>query len=203
MDPASQLKTRARRRESAGDFVGALELYSRALRIESDDPDAMPEPTLQLRIADLRFRLGDAEVALGEYERAAQLYQELGLLVNAIAVWKKVARLYPERPSALRRLAELQLAMGLVAEARSSLRSFVEVCEGQERGEEVVEALHGFLDSTPDPEVAILLARELARRDGKPTEALETLERVRDRLREEGRMAFELEKEMRSLSDGS
>jgi len=199
MESASQLKSRARRRESAGDFREALELYEQAQRRSAGDPDAMPDPTLQLRIADLRFRLGREDVALSEYERAAELYRELGLMVNAIAVWKKVARVYEGRPDPQRRLAELQLAMGLVADARSSLQSFVDMCTGTDREDEVVGAMVEFLRASPDPEVATLLARWLGGRGSPPETAIETLEHTRRRLEDEGRTASEFERAVKGI----
>jgi len=202
MDSDSQLKSRARRLEASGQFEEALALYERVLRRASDDPDAMPDPTLQLRIADLHYRLGRRGVALEEYGRAAALYRELGLLVNAIAVWKKVARLYEEEPEPHQRLAGLQVAMGLVADARSSLRSFVDACSGPERDGDVAEALTGFLEATPDPAVATMLARWLAERELRPPAALETLERVQRHLADEGRWGAELDEALRALQDG-
>lgn len=199
MESASQLKSRARRRESAGDFREALELYERALRRSGDDPDAMPDPTLQLRIADLHYRLGKEAVALSEYERAAELYRELGLMINAIAVWKKVARVYEDSPDPHRRLAELQLAMGLAADARSSLRLFVESCTGTDREEHAVEAMMEFLRVSPDPEIATLLARWLDGRGSPPEAVVETLERTRRRLEDEGRAAADFERAMEEI----
>ncbi|HKK28603.1 MAG TPA: tetratricopeptide repeat protein [Gemmatimonadota bacterium] len=199
MESASQLKSRARRLESAGDFEEALELYEKALRRSAGDPDAMPDPTLQLRVADLHYRLERPGLALSEYERAAELYRELGLMVNAIAVWKKVARVYEDAPHPNRRLAELQLAMGLVADGRSSLRTFVEGCAGTDREEQAVEAMVEFLRASPDPEIATLLARWLGGRGSPPEAAVETLERTRRRLEDEGRAAAEFEQAMEEI----
>jgi tetratricopeptide (TPR) repeat protein len=207
MKSETQLKSEARRLESAGDYDRALALYEEALRASLRDPDAMPEPTLYLRVADLHFRLGRPNDAMEGYRGAAGLYRELGLMVNAVAVWKKVVRVYPEEPEPLRRLAELQLDMGLVAEARVSLRGYVEARTGAEAGvdeavhDDVVEALRAFLDRDPDPGLAILLARRLAARNGRP-EALQTLRDVRERATAEGRVAAELERELRALRQG-
>ncbi len=207
MKSETQLKSEARRLESAGDYDRALALYDEALRASLRDPDAMPEPTLYLRIADLHFRAGRSVDAMEWYRGAAELYRELGLMVNAVAVWEKVVRVYPDDPEPLRRLAELQLDMGLVAEARASLRAYVEARTGAPAGadeaahDDVIEALRGFLDRDPDPGLAILLARRLAARDGRP-EALQTLREVRERATADGRVAAELERELRALEQG-
>lgn len=204
MKSETQLKAEARRRESAGDRERALALYEKALAAAVREPDVEPEPTLYLKIADLHYRLGRPDEALQRYRAAAELYHELGLMVNAIAVWKKVARVYPEETEPTRRLSELQLEMGLVAEARASLRAFVEARSGSDgevdddAHDEVVEALRDFLDRDPDPGLGILLARRLAARNGRP-EALQTLRDVRDRAQAEGRVAAELERELRTL----
>ena len=87
-----------------------------------------------------------------------------------------------------------------------SLRSFVEARSGsvadidEATHHEVVDALRGFLDRDPDPALAILLARRLAARDGRP-EALQTLRDVRERAVAEGRVAAELERELRALTE--
>jgi hypothetical protein len=85
-----------------------------------------------------------------------------------------------------------------VAEARGSLRAFAEASPEETSHEDVVEALRGFLDRDPDPELASLLARRLASRDDRP-EALETLRGVHARVVQEGRKAAELERELETL----
>ncbi len=192
-----ELKAEARSRESKGELAGALELYQQALRAAARDPDAMPDPTLHLKVADLEYRLGRMDAALEGYRGAAALYRDLGLMVNAVAVWKKVERVYPDEPESWLRLADLQLDMGLVAEARVSMRRYVEV-SGEAPDDQVSEALRAFLDRDPDPGLGVLLARRLGAHRGRP-EAMRTLRDVYERAVDEGRVTAELERELDEL----
>jgi len=126
MAHATDLRTRARRRERAGNDERALDMYEIALRESRSGPDEGPDPVLCLRIADIHARRGEEADALRRYDEAFEQYARAGLLPNALSVAERILRLFPDRIPYHRRLAEIQLEMGHVARARESLLRYLE-----------------------------------------------------------------------------
>jgi tetratricopeptide (TPR) repeat protein len=178
MSDVEELKSRARRAEAAGDYRLALESYQEALEREREttDPDRM-DPALRLRTADLHFRLGDPERALDAYLKASDLYARQGLIPNAIAVCNKVLGVYPDHVESHRILAELQLEIGLTADARNNLLHYLEEVAGRGRIDAALEAGQAFLDQEPDQEVAVAVAEMLAE-EGRTGQAMQVLRGV-------------------------
>jgi tetratricopeptide (TPR) repeat protein len=158
----------ARHEAAEGRLGVALEMYDRAIR-EADEAGEAADPLLHVRVADLHHRLGHERSALASYRLAADRYREEGLILNAVAVWKRVARGYPSHIEAHRALAELHLDQRLVAEARLHLLHFVEAADRNGRSEEAIDALVEFLSLTYDGEVARVLRayQALLRRRGE------------------------------------
>lgn len=178
MPDVEELKSRARRAEAAGDYRLALESYQEALEREREttDPDMM-DPALRLRAADLHFRLGDPERALDAYLKASELYARQGLIPNAIAVCNKVLGIYPDHVESHRILADLQLEIGLTADARNNLLHYLEEVVGRGRTDAALEAGQAFLDQEPDQEVAVAVAEMLAE-EGRTGRAVQVLRGV-------------------------
>ncbi|MDP2480752.1 MAG: hypothetical protein Q8W51_14210 [Candidatus Palauibacterales bacterium] len=156
MSDRSQLRMDARHEAAEGRLGVALEMYERAIR-EADEAGDAPDPLLHVRIADLHHRLGHERSALASYRLAADRYREEGLILNAVAVWKRVLRGYPSHIEAHRALAEVHVDQDLVAEARLHLLNFVEAADRTGRSEEALDALVDFLAVTYDGEVARVL----------------------------------------------
>lgn len=178
MPDLEELKSRARRAEAAGDYRRALDCYSQALEREGGSTEAeMMDPALRLRVADLRFRLGEPDEALEAYRRAADLYARQGLVPNAIAVCNKVLGVFPDHVDSYRRLAELQLEIGLTADARNNLLRYLEAAAERGRVADAGEAAEAFLEIEADQEVAVAAAEILAD-EGRTDRALEVLRRT-------------------------
>lgn len=156
MKDRSQLRMDARHEAAEGRLGVALEMYDRAVR-EADEAGDSPDPLLHVRIADLHHQLGHERSALASYRLAADRYREEGLILNAVAVWKRVLRGYPSHIESHRALAELHRDQGLVAEARVHLLHFVEAADRTGRSDEGLDALVDFLAVAYDGEVARVL----------------------------------------------
>ena len=178
MPDVEELKSRARRAEAAGDYRLALEAYRNALERERETTHAdMMDPALRLRVGDLHFRLGEPDRALDAYLRASELYTEQGLIPNAIAVCNKVLGVYPDHVDTHRRLADLQLKIGLTADARNNLLRYMEEAVDRGRSAAAREAGRAFLEEEPDQQVAVAVAEMLAA-EGRDERALSVLRRV-------------------------
>lgn len=156
MKDRSQLRMDARHEAAEGRLGVALEMYGRAVR-EADEAGDAPDPLLHVRIADLHHQLGHERSALASYRLAADRYREEGLVLNAVAVWKRVLRGYPSHIEAHRALAALHLDQDLVAEAKLHLLHFVEAADRTGRCEEALDALVDFLAVEYEGEVARVL----------------------------------------------
>lgn len=176
MANANQLKIEARRKEASGDYAAASGLYRRALDAMEQE-DSLADPSLLVRVADLEYRQDDRDSALGYYKRAVEDYAEQGLITNAIAVCNKILRVYPEEVGCYRRLADLHMDVGLVAEARQNMLRYVD--HAWERGDTgpAIAAMEEILARSPDQEIALEMATCLARLE-REEDALEVLARV-------------------------
>lgn len=153
MTKFDRLKAQARQHEADGEYGQALYLYERALRqLESAD-DALPDPMLYVRVADLTFRRGQIDRARELYGEAARHFEDQGLLNNAIAVWKRIVRAYPDETDPRWRLVELHLDLNLAAEAKSHLRDMLGELEDAGRLEDATDAAETFLARSYDEEV--------------------------------------------------
>lgn len=174
-DP-DHLKIQARRLEADGDYSEAKDLYLRALRAV-EEQQALADPSMLVRVADLEYREGHEDRALEYYERAVEKYSEEGLITNAIAVCNKVLRVYPEEHDFFRRLAMLHVEVGLVAEARQNLLQYVSSVWDLDRPDRALEGMREFLDRTPDQDTCLHMASFLSEL-GREEEALEVLRSV-------------------------
>jgi tetratricopeptide (TPR) repeat protein len=182
MADANQLKIEARRKEASGDYAAASQLYQRALAA-MEDGNSLPDPSLLVRVADLEYRQDEQDSALSYYHRAVEDYAEQGLITNAIAVCNKILRVFPEEISCYRRLADLHMDVGLVAEARQNMLRYVDQAWDRGDTDPALAAMEELLARSPDQEIALKMATCLARLDRKE-DALEVLARVwRERTR--------------------
>lgn len=182
MADANQFKIEARRKEASGDYAAASQLYQRALSAMEAN-DSLPDPSLLVRVADLEYRQDERASALGYYHRAVEDYAEQGLITNAIAVCNKILRVFPDEITCYRRLADLHMDVGLVAEARQNMLRFVDQAWEEGKTDPAIEAMEELLARSPDQEIALKLATTLARLD-RQEDALEVLARVwRERTR--------------------
>jgi tetratricopeptide (TPR) repeat protein len=137
------LKGLARRYELREEWGRAIEVYQQALQqlAEAGEP---AEPSLFNRIGDLELKVGDAGAALRAYERAADVYAELGFFNNAIAVCGKILRVDPSRTATYLRLAELNARKNVIPEARRNLTEYVDRMLASGQVARAIEPLRSF-----------------------------------------------------------
>jgi len=102
------------------DWGNALAELQRMLGADGENP------TLHNQIGDVYLRKDDVPRACEHFERAIDLYSQVGLHNNAVALCKKVMRLRPGRHEMRYRLARLRLEQGFRNEAAVYLREYFE-----------------------------------------------------------------------------
>jgi tetratricopeptide (TPR) repeat protein len=131
------------------DWDGALAELQRVLSMDADNP------TLHNQIGDVHLRKGDVDQACDHFEMAVDLYSNLGLHNNAVALCRKVVRLAPTRVEVRYHLARLRMDQGLRSEAESAFIDYLEHAqpeddEGSDALEQrCVDAVETFPDIAP------------------------------------------------------
>ncbi len=167
------LKEEARRHEQNEEWPKALDLYLQA--IDAQDEGEEPDIALHNRVGDLQIRLGDADGAVANYERAIELYIEIELPNNAIAVCRKIIRNDPTRPQPFLRMGQIRAKQGFVVDARQNYLTYAEMMQARGKVDEALSALGEFAELMPqDVDVRVFLAEQLVLRDG-PEDAVRYL----------------------------
>ena len=160
MSSVENLKERARSFEQNEQWGEALDLYSQAIDLLSND-DA-PDIALFNRSGDLATRIGSAAQAVGFYERAVDFYMDAGLPNNAVAVCKKVMRNLPDRYSIHLKMGQIRAAQGFITDARSSFVTYAENVQAAGDLDEALRALIEFVNLAPDDyEICMILGAQL------------------------------------------
>jgi tetratricopeptide (TPR) repeat protein len=102
------------------DWGNALSELQRMLAADGENP------TLHNQIGDVYLRKEDVGSACQHFERAIDLYAEVGLHNNAVALCKKIMRLRPGRFEIRYRLARLRLEQGFRTEAAVFFAEYLE-----------------------------------------------------------------------------
>ncbi len=121
----------------AKDPRGAIEAWVRILKGQQDDEEGNPDLAIYNRVGDLYLKLKDPAQAADYYDKAVDVYAELGFHNNAIAMCNKVLRNAPGRQTTYLKLAKLYAAKGFMAEAK---QNFVEYAERMQRAGKIQQA---------------------------------------------------------------
>ena len=125
MSKASTYQRRARDFAQREDWDGALAELHRAVAGDANNP------MLHNQMGDLFLRKEDVSQACACFETAIDLYSDLGLHNNAVALCRKVIRLCPSRLEVRLRLARLRVDQELWSEATASFADYVEQLPAQ------------------------------------------------------------------------
>lgn len=90
-------------------YKKAVELYRASIQ---DDPE---DTNTYLRLGDCLVLAGDVGGAVESYKKAAKLYADLGFLLKAIGINKKIVKLDPSQEDVHKRLSEQAQERGLLA----------------------------------------------------------------------------------------
>ena len=160
MSSVENLKERARSFEQNEQWGEALDLYSQAIDLLSNDDT--PDIALFNRSGDLATRIGSAAQAVTFYERAVDFYMDAGLPNNAVAVCKKVMRNLPDRYSIHLKMGQIRAAQGFITDARSSFVTYAENVQAAGDIDEALRALIEFVNLAPDDyEICMILGAQL------------------------------------------
>jgi tetratricopeptide (TPR) repeat protein len=160
MSSIENLKEEARKHEQKEEWPKALDLYKRA--IEKLEKEEQPDIGLYNRVADIQVRLGLIEPAVGNYEKAIDLYLEAELPNNAIAVCKKIVRNMPQRHSVYLRMGQIRGKQGLLGDARQNFLTYAERMQSEKNIDEGLRALTELADYSPDdPSIRLMIAAQM------------------------------------------
>ncbi len=120
MSKASTYQRRARDFAQRENWDGALAELRQALSTDGNNP------MLHNQMGDLFLRKEDVVQACTHFEKAVDLYSDLGLHNNAVALCRKVIRLCPSRLEVRFRLARLRVDQELLSEATASFADYLE-----------------------------------------------------------------------------
>ena len=149
MSKLEKLKDRAKALESK-DPKGAIDAWLEILKGQEEGGDPNPDLGIYNRIGDLYLKLKNPSQAADYYDKAVDLYAELGFHNNAIAMCNKVLRNAPARQTTYLKLAKLYAAKGFLAEAKQNFVEYAERMERAGRIEHAFAALKEVADLSPD-----------------------------------------------------
>jgi tetratricopeptide (TPR) repeat protein len=188
MSNAAKLKKKAVELEQKKQFDKALALYIQFLQ-ESDTAIDDIDVPLYNRVGDLLLRTGNASDALNYYEKAVDLYADRGFLNNAIALCNKVLRQSPGRASIYYKLGKISATKGFKSDAKKNFLEYADRMQKVGQIDEAFRALKEFADLCPDQDDIRLMLAEQLTKENRQNEALEQLQKLHDKLDNEGRMA--------------
>src|SRR5260370_33556383 len=136
----------------AKDPRGAIEAWVRILKGQQDDEEGNPDLAIYNRVGDLYLKLKDPAQAADYYDKAVDVYAELGFHNTAIAMCNKVLRNAPGRQTTYLKLAKLDAAKGFIAEAKQNFVEYAERMQKVGKIEHAFAALKEFTDISPESE---------------------------------------------------
>ena len=175
---------------------GALAELQRVLGVDANNP------TLHNQIGDVYLRKGAIEQACDHFEMAVDLYSNLSLHNNAVALCRKVVRLAPTRVEVRYHLARLRMDQGLRSDAAAAFIDYLEHANPADDAaadaleQRCVEIVESFPDLAPVGQIVEKL--ETVQR---PQGAYKIVQRAAQRATDAGdtAAATRLTEKMRSL----
>jgi len=186
MADAARLKKKAAEYEAKRQWDRAISVYE---QIVADTSTSVREADIPLynRLGDLHMRMGNAGRAVSLYEKAVDLYAELGFFNNAIALCNKILRQSPNRTSVYYKLGKIAAKKGFNSDAKQNFLEYASRMQRIGQPEEAFRALKEFADLCPGQDDVRLMLAEQLYRVGKKTDALEQLQILHEQLEAEGR----------------
>lgn len=181
-----KLRKKATDFEQKKQYQKALETYLQLIE-SARGTDEEKDASLYNRVGDLHLRLGNVEDAVNQYERAVDMYAEGGFQNNAIALCNKIIRHAPNRSGVYHKLGRISATKGFNSDAKKNFLEYADRMQRSGKMDEAFRALEEFADLCPgQDDIRLMLAEQLSRANKKP-EALEQLQRLYETLESEGR----------------
>ncbi len=146
MSKATTYQRRARDFAQREDWDAALVELRQAIASDGSNP------VLHNHMGDLFLRKDEITQACQHFEKAIELYGELGLQANAVALCRKVIRLCPSRVEVRYRLACLRHEQGLKSETTASFADYLEhlAVHGQTDAHKLEEQCRDLVEKYPE-----------------------------------------------------
>ncbi len=122
--------------------------------------------------ADLYARMGQKDEAIKKYTHIAEYYRNDGFNVRAIATYKMILRLDTHNERAMANLADLQVAQGLLMEAKSQYQTLVELYSKSGQKKRAKEVFKKLADIDPSDLKVRYKYAEFLDRQGQAEEAI-------------------------------
>jgi len=137
---------RARSFIQRSDWESALGEMRHALNADSNNP------ATHNQMGDVYLRIDDVANACKHFEKAIELYAQLGLHNNAVALCRKVIRLAPSHVEVRYSLARLRFDQGLRADGVAAFNDYLEnvSIDGEQAIARLEERCRSLLDGFPD-----------------------------------------------------
>jgi tetratricopeptide (TPR) repeat protein len=158
------------------------------------------EVRLRLRIGDLYIRINKREEAIREYLKVAEIYEEKGFNLNAIAVYKQVLKIDSSLIDIYFKLASLYQKQGLIGDALIQYRRLIETYERENRIKDALDAMAKMSELDPKNKIIKMKLAELYLKEGLNDEATKVFEEIAKLLRDEDRIDEALKVYERILS---
>ena len=150
---ARALERAAELYSNQGFFLKAVAVYKQILKLD-------PRVEAHQRLAELYQQLGLLREAMSQLQIVIATYEREGRTQDTIAVLRRMLDLEPENALARARLGELLLGAGQADEGKEELRRALEQLEKEGRSDDYVRVAERLLSGEePDPEIARKAAR--------------------------------------------
>ena len=122
-----------------GKLLEAIEEYKKLLTADPQD--------LNLRnvIGDLYIQADQIEMAIAEFKKVADFYEEKGLLTKSLAIYKKINRLNPTEEEVAIKLADLLADQGFLSEAKKKYLDIADRLRKEKKTKEAISAYEKIL----------------------------------------------------------
>lgn len=186
MPDVAKLKKKAAELELKKQFDKALAVYAEILEsFKGSDLDL--DVALFNRVGDLHLKQGNVADAVDCYEKAVDHYVETGFYNNAIALCNKILRSSPGRASIYYKLGKISAHKGFKSDAKANFLEYADRMQKSGKTTEAFRALKEFADLCPDQDdIRLMLADQLTRQNRRE-EAVEQLQLLYERYKQEGR----------------
>ncbi len=138
------------------------------------------------QIGDLYARIGRNDQAIKKYTKIAEYYRSDGFNVRAIATYKMILRLSPQNESSMANLAELQVAQGLLMEAKSQYQALVELYSKTGKKRQASDVFKKLADIDPSDLKVRYKYAEFLERQGKGEESIAEYSGIADEFVNKG-----------------
>jgi len=186
MPDVAKLKKKAAELELKKQFDKALAVYADILdSFQGSDQEV--DVALFNRVGDLHLKQGNVADAVDCYEKAVDHYVDTGFYNNAIALCNKILRSSPGRASIYYKLGKISAHKGFKSDAKANFLEYADRMQKSGKTTEAFRALKEFADLCPDQDdIRLMLADQLTRQNRRE-EAVEQLQLLYERYKQEGR----------------